>query len=40
MSGRSSEVGGILSVTIMRKTVMESSVVMPMEIFSPESEGM
>ena len=40
MSGSTSEVGGILSATNIRKTVIESRVVMPIVTFSPESLGM
>lgn len=40
MSGSTSDVGGMLSATNIRKTVIESSVVIPMVTFSPESLGM
>lgn len=39
ISGTVSEVGGILSPMTMRKTVIESKVVMPRVTFSPESDG-
>jgi len=39
INGRLSAVGGIASVTNMRKTVIERSVVMPIATFSPESDG-
>ena len=35
IKGNDSEFGGILSVSSMRKNVIESSVVTPMETFSP-----
>ena len=40
MRGSFSEVGGMLSPITIRKTVMESSVVMPSVTFSPLSDGM
>ena len=40
MSGSFSEVGGMLSPMTIRKTVMDSKVVMPSVTFSPESDGM
>ena len=40
MRGSFSEVGGMLSPMTIRKTVMESSVVIPSVTFSPLSDGM
>jgi len=40
MSGSFSEVGGMDSPMTIKKTVMDSSVVMPSVTFSPESDGM
>lgn len=38
INGSDSEFGGILSVTSMRKTVIERRVVTPMETFSPKED--
>ncbi len=38
INGKESEFGGILSATSMRKTVMERSVVTPIETFSPDQK--
>ena len=36
INGKDSELGGMLSVTSMRNTVIERSVVTPMDTFSPK----
>jgi len=38
-SGRTSDVGGMFSATSIRKTVIDSSVVMPIDTFSPGRHG-
>ena len=38
-SGKTSDVGGIFSATNIMNTVIDSSVVIPIVTFSPESDG-
>ena len=38
-SGNTSDVGGMFSVTSIINTVIDSSVVIPIVTFSPESDG-